>query len=154
MQQDEDVHQRLSVREVHCALNVEDAQDTLRHHVSSNATGAPNIVTLAPSEDIIAKRLNEPVATSTTVSVFRTVGGGNCNPLDSILGNGSGAADAAACIHMPDRLILRHSLHTRWTSVSTYPTFPAGIEFKLALPNTPNPADTYNSSALFVTRGA
>lgn len=139
-------------REVHCALNIEDAQDALRHHVSSNATGAPNIVTLAPSEDIIAKRLNEPFAISTTFSAFGTVG--DSNPLDSILGNGGGAADAAACIYMPDRLILRHSLHTRWTSVSTYPTFPTGVEFKLALPNTPNPVDTYDSSALFVTRGA
>ena len=55
---------------------------------------------------------------------------------------------------MPDHLILRHSLHTRWTSTKTYPTLPAGVEFRVALPNTPTPVDTYDSSVLFVTRGA
>ncbi|GET88483.1 hypothetical protein, conserved [Leishmania tarentolae] len=139
-------------REVHCVLNVEDAQDALQHQVPSNATGAPNTVTLAPSEDIIAKRLNEPFAVSTTVPAFSTVG--DSNPLDSILGSGCAAAEGPACIYMPEKLILRHSLHTRWTSASTYPTLPSGVEFRVALPNTPNPVDVYDSSALFVTRGA
>lgn len=55
---------------------------------------------------------------------------------------------------MSDKLILCHPLHTRWTSVSMYPTLPTGVEFKVALPNMPNPVDTYDTSPLFVTRGA
>ncbi|CAJ1024493.1 hypothetical protein, conserved [Leishmania lindenbergi] len=138
-------------RELHCVLNVEDAQDALRHLVPSNATGAPNIVTLAPAEEIIAKRLNEPFAAGTAAPAFSNME--NSNPLDSILG-GSSAADGTASIYMPDQLILRHSLHTRWTSSNTYLTLPSGVEFRVALPNTPTPVEAYDSGLLFVTRGA
>lgn len=139
-------------REVHCALNVEDAEDALKYQVPSNATGAPNVVTLAPAEDILSKKLNEPLTAGTAVPAF-TAAVEDSNPLDSIV-VGSGSAEAGACIYMPDHLILRHSLHTRWTSTKTYPTLPAGVEFRVALPNTPTPVDTYDSSVLFVTRGA
>ncbi|KAG5504898.1 hypothetical protein JKF63_04344 [Porcisia hertigi] len=138
-------------REVHCVLNIDDAQDALQHQVPSNATGAPNIVTLAPSEEIIAKGLNEPVAAGNAVPTFGLME--ETNPLDTIVCDGSSTENAAS-IYMPDQVILRHSLHTRWTSIKTYPTLPAGVEFRVALPNTPTPVDTYDSSLLFVTRGA
>ncbi|KAG5479019.1 hypothetical protein LSCM1_02861 [Leishmania martiniquensis] len=138
-------------REVHCVLNVEDAQDALPYQVPSNATGAPNLVMLAPAEEIIARRLNEPLASGNSTSVVSTVE--DSNPLDSIIGGGS-ASDGTTSFYMPDQLILRHTLHTRWTSTKMYPTLPSGVEFRVALPNTPTPVDTYDSSALFVTRGA
>ncbi|KAG5505379.1 hypothetical protein GH5_03398 [Leishmania sp. Ghana 2012 LV757] len=138
-------------REVHCVLNVEDAQDALRHQVPSNATGAPNLVTLAPAEDIVAKRLNEPLVAGNSVSAVNIVE--NTNPLDSIIGGGGGT-DGIASFYMPDQLVLRHTLHTRWTSTKMYPTLPSGVEFRVALPNTPTPVDAYDSSLLFVTRGA
>ncbi|KPI87578.1 hypothetical protein ABL78_3329 [Leptomonas seymouri] len=138
-------------REVHCALNVEDAEDALKYQVPSNATGAPNVVTLASAEDILAKKLNEPLTAGTAVPAFTTVE--DSNPLNSIVVGGS-APETATCIYMPDHLILRHSLHTRWTSTKTYPTLPVGVEFRVALPNTPTPVDAYDSNALFVTRGA
>ncbi|KPA85596.1 hypothetical protein ABB37_00007 [Leptomonas pyrrhocoris] len=138
-------------REVHCALNVDDAEDALKYQVPSNATGAPNVVTLASAEDILTKKLNEPLTAGTAVPAFSTVD--DSNPLESIVGGG-GATDIGTCIYMPDGLILRHSLHTRWTSTKTYPTLPPGVEFRVALPNTPTPVDAYDSSVLFVTRGA
>ena len=57
-------------REVHCALKVEDAEDALKYQVPSNATGAPNVVTLAPAEDFLSKKLNEPLTAGTAVPAF------------------------------------------------------------------------------------
>lgn len=171
-------------REVHCTLSVEDVQDAQKYHVPSNATGAPNVATVVPGAEIILKGLNQsappPQPTNTAVvaptqlsteagavtevpSTLPPPPSGSSGPITLAFDDSSpldtqaislNLSDSTTVIYLPENLILRHSLHSRWTSRTMYPTLPSGITFRVALPNTPTPVDAYDSSELFVTKGA
>lgn len=130
-------------REVHCVLPIAEAQDAIIYGVISNATGAPNLVEVCDDATLLqpqerplnSEKLNEDMSCSYESSA-------------------SSALDHASVIRMPDHCILKHSLHSRWTTKAMYPTLPSGVKFQVALPNTPTPVDEYDSGELFATKGA
>ncbi|CCW61938.1 unnamed protein product [Phytomonas sp. EM1] len=150
-------------REVHCTIPLETVEDAALYNVPSNATGAPSIVKVLPGWEIREKKLNRALTTQTGDSASGAPGPGTAldepetTPLDTLAASGSlvdvnGSTDSV--IYLPSSTILRHSLHSRWTSKKMYRTFDSGVLFKVALPNTPTPVDTYDSGELFITKGA
>lgn len=132
-----------SCREVHCVLPVDEAVDANIYGVSSNATGAPNIVEIC--NEAVLRRQNDPnmpYETSSSVD------------LSSSSGSFLSESDDISPIKIPENMVLRHSLHSRWTTRGMYPTLPPGITFQIALPNTPTPVEDYDSGDLFITKGA
>eukprot|EP00796_Vickermania_ingenoplastis_P010241 gene10241-7180_t len=129
-------------REVHCVLSIADAKDANLYGVTSNATGAPNIVETVEEEILLrqAERSTiEPLNDDASSSFESSV---SSPGLDNTV------------VRMPDSHILRHSLHSRWTTKAMYTTLPPGVPFQVALPNTPTPVDEYDSGELFATKGA
>ncbi|CAD2218327.1 hypothetical protein, conserved [Angomonas deanei] len=75
------------------------------------------------------------------------------SPLDFLVPV-SGGNELMNAVFLPEGLILRHSLHTRWTTRDMYPTLPNGVVFSIALPNTATPVEDFDSGVIFVTKGA
>lgn len=132
-----------SCREVHCVLPVDEAVDANIYGITSNATGAPNMVEIC--NEAVLRRQYDPNAPYEAASSVN---------LSSSSGSFLSESDDSSLIKIPENMVLRHSLHSRWTTREMYPTLPPGITFQIALPNTPNPVEDYDSGDLFITKGA
>ncbi|CCW66281.1 unnamed protein product [Phytomonas sp. Hart1] len=151
-------------REVHCVIPLERVEDASLYNVPSNATGAPSVVKVVSGKEIFEKKLNKALTNTQASDGASGVPGPvtapdepETTPLDTLAASGSlveanGYSDSV--IYLPSDTILQHSLHSRWTSKKMYRTFSSGVLFKVALPNTPTPVDTYDSGELFITKGA
>lgn len=132
-------------REIHCSQSIDNAVDAALYDFPSNATGSPNFVKVAAPADIQKGHLHN-VGHSNGVP---PIDDGHLN-----LDESERSSASLNTFYFPLGLVLRHSLHSRWTSTKFYPTLPAGVLFKIALPNTPTPVDYYDSGVLLVTKGA